>query len=368
LRGRWRARITALHNAGAGVIDDTAKASGVIDRLDTGVVRIERSGRIGFMNSSAEHCMLISRDRACGRTLFDLAEIPRELQEAIRDLPGGSQGLRLHELQFPAGLFDCTIQVMEDGDLLLEFHNLEWEKMRLRLQQRELQTGMLELLSRNLGHEVRNPLGGIRGAAQMLAEELEDGELSTLARLIIRESDRIDELIQRFGQQEMERREVDLYPLLDEALDVLEAEFRDTVRVDRDYDPSIPPIRGDRIAIRRVIMNLLRNACQAGASIVQLKTRVEYGTTLLQSGKGSLIRLDVIDNGAGVPDSLRSLLFLPFVTGRRDGTGLGLAISQQIASAHGGLLTYEAAEQGSRFSLFLPFGHNGDANNQGNAH
>lgn len=115
-------------------------------------------------------------------------------------------------------------------------------------------------------------------------------------------------------------------------------------------------------------MNLLRNACQAGASIVQLKTRVEYGTTLLQSGKGSLIRLDVIDNGAGVPDSLRSLLFLPFVTGRRDGTGLGLAISQQIASAHGGLLTYEAAEQGSRFSLFLPFGHNGDANNQGNAH
>ena len=115
-------------------------------------------------------------------------------------------------------------------------------------------------------------------------------------------------------------------------------------------------------------MNLLRNACQAGASWVQLRTRVEYGTTLLQSGKGSVIRLDVIDNGAGVPESLRSLLFLPFVTGRRDGTGLSLAVSQQIASAHGGLLIYEAWEQGSRFSLFLPFGNNGDADHQGNAH
>jgi len=237
---------------------------------------------------------------------------------------------------------------------LLEFHNLEWEKMRVRLQQRELQTGMLELLSRNLGHEVRNPLGGIRGAAQMLAEELETGELSTLARLIMRESDRIDELIQRFGQPELDHGEVDFYPLLDEALDLLTAEFRETVTVERDYDPSLPVLSGDRLAIRRVILNLLRNACQAGSSEVLIKTRVEYGTAISQSGKGGVVRLDVTDNGTGVPESLRSLLFLPFVTGRRDGTGLGLALSQQIASAHGGLLTFEPMEQGSRFSLYLP--------------
>lgn len=309
------------------------------------------------MNSSAEHCLLISRDRACGHQLFEVAEIPRELRETLVSLPENRQSVRLHELKFPGGLFDCAIEAMEDGDLLLELHDLEWEKMRLRLQQRELQTGMLELLSRNLGHEVRNPLGGIRGAAQMLAEELEDGELSTLARLIMRESDRIDELIQRFGQPELDRRELDLYPLLDEAFDLLAVEFRDSVRLDRDYDPSIPPIMGDSIAIRRVVLNLLRNACQAGASEVLIRTRIEYGTTLLQTGKGSVIRLEVIDNGPGVPESLRSLLFLPFVTGRRDGTGLGLAVSQQIASAHGGLLTFEALEQGSRFSLYLPFGN-----------
>ena len=290
--------------------------------------------------------------------------MPGELEEAVRRLPEGRQSIRLHELKLGGGLFDCTIQTIENGNLLLELHNLEWEKTRLRLQQRELQTGMLELLSRNLGHEVRNPLGGIRGAAQMLADELESGELSTLARLIMRESDRIDELIQRFGQPELDRSEVDLYPLLDEALDLLAAEFGDSVQLECDYDPSIPSIDGDSIALRRVVLNLLRNACQAGSSLVLIKTRVEYGNTLLQSDQGRVIRLDVIDNGMGVPESLRSLLFLPFVTGRRDGTGLGLALSQQIASAHGGLMTFEALDQGSRFSLYLPFGNRAGTNDE----
>jgi len=329
----------------------------VLDLLDTGVVRLDPTGRILLMNTAAEHLLLVSRDRAGGLHIGQVADIPPELREAILQFPEDSQGIRLHELKLGSSHFDCTIQPIEDGNLLLEFHNLEWEKMRLRLQQRELQTGMLELLSRNLGHEVRNPLGGIRGAAQMLAEELQSGELATLARLIMRESDRIDELIQRFGQPELERREIDLYPLLDEALDLLAAEFGEKVQVERDYDPSIPSISADNSAIRQIILNLLRNAYQADASLILIRTRVEYGDVLLQSGHGSVIRLDVIDNGLGVPKSLQSLLFLPLVTGRRDGTGLGLALSQQIASAHGGLLAFEPLEQGSCFSLYLPFGN-----------
>jgi two-component system nitrogen regulation sensor histidine kinase GlnL len=340
---------------------DPAQAHGLLDLLDTGVVRLDESGRVLLMNNAAEHCLMISRDRARGRSLHEVADIPPELQEAVQHLSEDSQGLRLHELRMGESIYDCTIQRTGGRDLLLEFHNLEWERLRLRLQQRELQTGMLELLSRNLGHEVRNPLGGIRGAAQMLAEELESGELATLARLIMRESDRIDELIQRFGQPELDRRELQLYRLLDEALDLLQAEFGDAISVERDYDPSIPTVWADASALRRVIVNLLRNACQAGASVIVIRTRVEHGHSLLQSGQGSLVRLDIIDNGHGVPESLRSLLFLPLVTGRRDGTGLGLALSQQIASAHGGLLTFEALEQGSRFTLLLPFGNNGSA-------
>lgn len=357
-----------LPDSGRSLVSDAPGPGRIIDRLDTGVVQIARSGRIEFMNSSAEHCLLISRDRARGRLIYDLAEIPDELGEALRSLPEGRHSIRLHELKLSGGHFDCTIQATSDGHILLEMHNLEWERMKLRLQQRELQTNMLELLGRNLGHEVRNPLGGIRGAAQMLAEELETGELSTLARLIMRESDRIDELIQRFGRPEFDHREVDYYPLLDEALALLTAEFREVVKVERDYDPSLPPFRGDAAAIRQVILNLLRNACQAGATRVSIKTRVEFGTALPQAGKGGVIRLDVVDNGPGVPEALRSMLFLPFVTGRRDGTGLGLALSQQIASAHGGLLTYEPIDTGSRFSLYLPFGNGNGSSEKGEMH
>jgi len=340
----------------------------LLDRLDTGLIHLDCAGRIKFMNSAAEHCLLVSRDRAFNRPLADLGVLPDELLAAVAAKQPDNQSIRLHELKLGAGLFDCTIQNLNDGGLLLEFHDLEWEKKRLRLQQRELQTGMLELLSRNLGHEVRNPLGGIRGAAQMLADELETGELSTLARLIMRESDRIDELIQSFGQPELNRVELDFYPLLDEALDLLAAEFRESVAIEKDYDPSLPPIHGDRSAIRRVILNLLRNACQAGATVIRIRTRVELSTALMHSGQASVIRLDVIDNGPGVSGSLQPLLFLPFVTGRRDGTGLGLALSQQIASAHGGLLTYEELAQGSRFSMYLPFGNGAGTHHEGTEH
>jgi two-component system nitrogen regulation sensor histidine kinase GlnL len=333
---------------------DSEQVRHVLDLLDTGVVRLGDDGGIRFMNSAAENCLLVSRDRARGRRLAEVAPVPTELARALDDSREPGYSIRLHELRLGDALYDCTLQRARDGSVMLEFHNLQWEQMRLRLQQREVQTGMLNLLSRNLGHEVRNPLGGIRGAAQMLADELDSAELSTLARLIMRESDRIDELIQKFGQPELELRETHLYRLLDEALDVLAVDFGDTVSVERDYDPSIPPIRADASAIRQVILNLLRNACQAGARNLLIRTRVEHGNNLLQSARGSVIRLAVVDDGEGVPESLRSLLFLPLVTGRRDGTGLGLSLSQQIASAHGGLLTFEPRERGSCFSLFLP--------------
>lgn len=340
----------------------------LLDRLNTGLVRLDHTGRILFLNSAAEQCLVVSRDRARGRKFCELEVLPVEISNAVAEAPQKNNGIRLHELKLPGGLFECSVQSLEDGNVLLEFHNLEWEKKRMQLQQRELQTGLLELLSRNLGHEVRNPLGGIRGAAQMLADELETGELSTLARLIMRESDRIDELIQSFGQPELVRAETDLYPLLDEALDLLIAEFRDSVQIERDYDPSIPPLLGDRSAIRGVILNLLRNACQAGATVVKIKTRVEHSSALMDSGSGRVIRLDVIDNGPGVAVSLRPLLFLPFVTGRRDGTGLGLALSQQIAAAHDGLLTFEALEHGSRFSMYLPYLNGIGSDGEGDLH
>ena len=332
-----------------------------LDLLDTAILRIELDGSIGMLNTAAEQALQISRDRASGRTLAEMTRIPPELHRAMEQLPADGASLRVHELQLAGGMYDCTLRLNETGAVILELHDLAWERLRLRLHQRELQTGLLELLSRNLGHEIRNPLGGIRAAAQMLAAELAIPELAMLARLIMRESDRIEELIQSFGRPEMTRLPVDLYPLLDEATALLEIEFRGKAVIERDFDPSIPPLVGDAAAVRQVLLNLLRNAYQANARHIRLRTRVEHGGALLQDSATSLLRLDVVDDGEGVPESLRNLLFLPLVTGKRDGTGLGLALSQQIAAAHGGLLTYEAVSagqgSGSRFSVYLPL-HN----------
>lgn len=344
-------------NEVATVFDRSRGGTDLLDLVDSAIIRLDADGRIELMNAAAEQHIAAGRDRALGRRLAEVTFVPPELGEAVNGRAPDSAVLRLHEVPLAGGQFDCTVKSTGDGGLLLELHDLEWEQRRTRLQQRELQTGLLELLSRNLGHEIRNPLGGIRGAAQMLADELDSPEMAELARLIMRESDRIEELLQSFGQPRLAREPFHLYPVLDEAVGLVETEFDVAPAFERDFDPSIPPIVGDGPAIRQVLLNLLRNACEATATRVLLRTRIEHGGVLLHAPTASLLRLDIVDDGEGVPESLRNLLFLPLVTGKREGTGLGLALSQQIAASHGGMITYEPAEPsgaGSLFSLYLP--------------
>lgn len=306
------------------------------------------------MNAAAEHCLAIGRERAQGSRFNDIEGIPDTLVQAISTSSSDQRGRHVRECQLAGGWFDCTIQLLPGDGLLLEFSDLRWQIQQSKLQQREVQTGMMDLLRRNLSHEIRNPLGGIRGAAQMMAAELDDQELGTLAELIMREVDRVDELLARFGQPELKRDRVDLHHIVQESVDLLKMESADSVNLIQDYDPSIPAISADASALRRLLINLLRNAFQAGASEITIRSRVDYDSAMLQPGIGSVVRLDVEDNGMGVPESLRSLLFLPLVTGRRDGTGLGLALAQQIAAAHEGLLSYAPLDPGSRFTLRLP--------------
>jgi len=349
---RWQTELPAGHPA------DSSGWADTLDLLDTAVLRLDPQHCVSVMNGAAEQALSLGRERLAGRRLSELLPVPLALANALKQLPAIDSSIRLHDVKLPGSSYDCILTAQTGGGVLLELHNLDWEQRRSRLQQRELQTGLLELLAKNLGHEIRNPLGGIRGAAQMLAAELDTPELATLARLIMREADRIDDLIQSLGQQQMAQESVAIYPLLDEALGLLATEFSRDVKIYRDFDPSIPPIQGDPSALRQVLLNLLRNAFEANASMISLRTRVEHGGALLQTTNATLLRLDVMDDGDGVPDSLRQLLFLPMVTGKRGGTGLGLALSQQIAAAHGGLLTYEPHDtddgSGSCFSLYLP--------------
>lgn len=326
----------------------------MLDALSTAVVELDDQGCVQDMNAAAEHCLAIGRERAHKARFQDIEGISDTFSDAILVAGNEQRGCHLRECELPGGWFDCIIQPLPDQHMLLEFHDLKWQLQQSKLQQREVQTGMMDLLRRNLGHEIRNPLGGIRGAAQMMAAELEGRELGTLAELIMREVDRIDELLARFGQPELERTLVDIHYVLEETTELLRLESAESVSITQDYDPSIPEISADASALRQLILNLLLNAYQAGASEVIIRSRVDYDSAMLQPGVGSVLKLDIEDNGCGVPESLRSMLFLPLVTSRRDGTGLGLALAQQIAAAHEGLLSYASLQQGSRFTLRLP--------------
>lgn len=326
----------------------------MLDSLSTAVVELDEHGCVQQMNAAAEHCLATGRERARGGLLQDIEGIPDALTKAISVSVREQRGRHLHECKLAGGWFDCTIQPLAQHRMLLEFYDLKWQHQQSKLEQREVQTGMMDLLRRNLGHEIRNPLGGIRGAAQMMAAELNGRELGTLAELIMREVDRVDELLERFGHPELKCHPVDIHYVVQETTELLRLESAQSVKIIQNYDPSIPKISADASALRQLILNLLLNAFQAGADLIEIRTRVDYDAALLKPGTSRVVRLDIKDNGCGVPQALRSMLFLPMVTGRRDGTGLGLALAQQIAAAHDGILTYAPLEPGSRFTLRLP--------------
>ena len=332
----------------------------MLDSLSTAVVELDDLGKVQGMNAAAEHCLATGRERVQGWRFGDIDGVPHELSEAISATAREQRGRHLSECKLAGGLFDCTIQPVSGQGMLLELYDLKWQQQQNKMQAREVQTGMMDLIRRNLGHEIRNPLGGIRGAAQMMAAELADRELGSLAELIMREVDRIDELLERFGQSELDCQPLDIHYILQETTELLRLESAESVKIIQNYDPSIPEISADATALRQVFLNLLRNAYQAGATEIEIRSRVDYDITLLQPGMGRVVRLDIKDNGCGVPETIRGMLFLPLVTGRRDGTGLGLALAQQVAAAHKGLLTYAPLEPGSRFTLRLPLQRNND--------
>jgi len=210
---------------------------------------------------------------------------------------------------------------------------------------------------RGLAHEVKNPLAGVRGAAQLLKRRLADADQAKLAELIIAEADRLVALTDRLlqpGAREPAAGAVNLHEVAERARALIVAEARAELALERDYDPSLPPLRGVGDRLLQLVLNLLRNAMQADAKSILVRTRAVHGAMLGERAVRLALRLDVIDDGTGVPEQLRETLFLPLVSGRADGSGLGLALAQEIAHEHGGELTCRSRPGRTVFSLTLP--------------
>ena len=211
---------------------------------------------------------------------------------------------------------------------------------------------------KGLAHELRNPLAGLKGAAQLLARRAthRDEDERELIELIGAEIERLNTLLERLLWPAPARPHdaLNIHAVLERVLRLAENEAGWSVRMQRDYDPSIPEILGDADRLTQAVWNLVRNAIQAGASTVTLRTRVEHGQRIRDHVHAMALRLEIVDDGGGVPDELAEHLFLPLVSGRADGSGLGLALAQQVAREHHGTLTYRSRPGHTVFTLLLP--------------
>jgi two-component system nitrogen regulation sensor histidine kinase GlnL len=215
-----------------------------------------------------------------------------------------------------------------------------------------------------LAHEVKNPLSGIRGAAQLLEEEVSNDSLQ-LTQLICDETDRIVALVNRMDSfaddRPPERNAVNIHEVLDHVRRLAESGFARHLRIVELYDPSLPPVHGSRDQLVQVFLNLIKNAAEAAPETggeIQLTTRYRHGTRLAVPGGTEYVDLPleitVRDNGAGIPDDIKSCLFDPFVTTKQNGTGLGLALVAKIVDDHGGMIDVDSAPRRTEFRVLLP--------------
>ena len=243
----------------------------------------------------------------------------------------------------------------DDGRWLLELHPVDEFAVADPVQ---ALPSALNAALKGLAHELRNPLAGLKGAAQLLARRSagRDPEEGELIALISSESERLNNLLEQLlsPQPPQPPARLNIHAVLERVLRLAESEAGWAVRLQRDYDPSIPEFIGDADRLTQAIWNLVRNAMQAGSSTVTLRTRVDHGARIAEMIHPLVLRLEIADDGRGVPEDLAEHIFLPLVSGRAEGTGLGLALAQQVAREHRGSLGYRSRPGHTVFTLLLP--------------
>ncbi|HEY2344752.1 MAG TPA: ATP-binding protein [Xanthomonadaceae bacterium] len=212
---------------------------------------------------------------------------------------------------------------------------------------------------KGLAHEIRNPLAGLKGAAQLLARRAaarHDNDEGELIAVIGEEVERLAALLDRLVNPAPPRafEPVNIHAVLERVRVLADADAGWAVKIERDYDPSLPPVSGDADRLVQALWNLLRNALESGASTVTLRTRAEHGVLIGDLAHRLALRVEIADNGRGVPEDLAERIFLPLVSGRAEGSGLGLPLAQQIAREHGGALSYRSRAGHTVFTLMIP--------------
>nr|WP_314491635.1 nitrogen regulation protein NR(II) [uncultured Pseudomonas sp.] len=343
----------------------------LLDNLTTATLLLDAQLRLEYMNPAAEMLLAVSGQRSHGQFISELftesAEALSALRQAVEHAhPFTKREALLTSLNGQSITVDYAVTpILHQGTtlLLLEVHPRD---RLLRITKEEAQLSKQEttkMLVRGLAHEIKNPLGGIRGAAQLLARELPEDGLRDYTDVIIEEADRLRNLVDRMlGSNKLPSLSMtNIHEVLERVCSLIDAESQGGITLVRDYDPSLPDVLIDREQMIQAVLNIMRNAMQAighknelRLGRISLRSRAMRQFTIGHVRHRLVARVEITDNGPGIPAELQDTLFYPMVSGRPDGTGLGLAITQNIISQHQGLIECESHPGHTTFSIFLP--------------
>lgn len=345
----------------------------ILDNLSTSVLIIAHDRAILYLNVAAESLFGVSRKQVRGRPVAELLLDPTGLASVVDRVvqtarPYSRRELTLRPIYGEGELVvDCVVAPYEEaaapGAVMIEIADTTQHQRISRETALLTQIGGSRLMVRQLAHEIKNPLGGLRGAAQLLARQLAEPSMREYTSVIISEADRLAGLVDALlGPGHAPRREpVNIHELLQHVGHLLAADAPAGVAVERDYDPSLPPLQLDRNLIIQALLNLGRNALQAVAETrgaggrIVLRTRALTNVNIGANRHRLVASVQFEDNGPGVPEQLRDTLFYPLVTGRANGTGLGLAVAQDLVSRHDGLIEFQSRPGQTIFTILLPF-------------
>jgi two-component system, NtrC family, nitrogen regulation sensor histidine kinase GlnL len=350
--------------------DPVADAFHAYDLLATLVAVVRIDGSVIFANAALEDAIGTSRRTIEGSQFADFFSEPQILRNALE----GAGSNEFAALRYDAWLKRFThdpvlvhvivAQTDQPGEVIIELLPLEQQARQDREERLIDQAQANKELIRNLAHEIKNPLGGIRGAAQLLQMEIESRDLIEYTQVIIHEADRLQTLVDRLLAPHRRPHvvgDVNIHEVCERVRSLILAEFPRGLRVIRDYDTSIPEFRGDREQLIQAVLNIAHNAAQAladrvaaGDAQITFRSRIARQVTFGKQRYRLALELHVIDNGPGVPDSIKDRIFYPLVSGRDGGSGLGLTLAQTFVQQHHGLIECDSVPGRTDFKMLIP--------------
>ncbi len=337
------------------------------DLLATGVVVLDPELRVVFCNQAAELIIGLSSKQLEGQRLTELLKDSDQLEEILQQALAHEFDVKRSHLlwNFPMkGIveLETTVATHREYDasvVCLELREIDQQRRQDREERQADLTQANKELLRNLAHEVKNPLGGVRGAAQLLDQELPSDDLREYTQVIIKEADRLQGLVDQMlapHRKPKASEAVNIHEVCERVRSLMLAEFPSGLSIRRDYDISLPPLRGDREQLIQVVLNVVRNAAQAleGKGEIVLRSRVVRQVTIAKRRHKLALDLHVIDNGPGIPEEIRDRVFYPLVTGHQQGHGLGLTLAQSFVHQHGGVIDVESRPGMTDFLIRIP--------------